>query len=844
MKPPTSPTKSAERSERSESALPAKLRDGAAGGAPLGRTERLRAHLERSRWVRPTMLALVAVLTGALLSPQLTRSTFPTDTALLGTPASDNIKSPRELSVIDRKMTERLRQKAADGVRRVFDFDVGLGRKLATQVRSAFADMRERAAEVLAQRSDLDNLEELSGGERAQLIAQIGSALEAGRPSLEERLGIRLSEQEAAQLQELQYSQDFAQRLGQTVARVLSQPVIDRRETLTPDRGRGITIQRVPDDGEDDRVVQNVDTIKDVATAKQTLPDRVAAAHPELPAAQAELLVALARRVVQPNLTVNRAATELAREMARLAVKPVNIAVKKGEMIIRDGERITRRHLLLLEELNTVGAGTSVLLVGAGAGLLALVLMVVAWTFARHQSWWQSFSTRDTVFLSSLLVALLAAARLWEMVARTLAESFSRIPAEALFYCMPVAASTMVARLVLRTEIAVLFGIFCSLLLGLLVEGPAHFGIFALAGAVLGSSRIGSFSARSDLLKGALWIGLGMAAVAGAMQLFAAKTAVSTYVGAMGGAFAGGMLSGFVALAVTPVIEAVFGYTTDLRLLELANLNHPALKELIVQAPGSYHHSVIVGTLVEAAAEACGANPLLARVMAYYHDLGKGCNPAYFIENQRSSENPHNKLKPSMSAMVIKRHVTDGIEIAKRHGLGEAIQAGIVEHHGTTLIQFFYHKAKEQADEQNPVAETDYRYPGRKPQTRESALVMLGDSVEAASRSLADPTPARLQGLVTRIINHKFTDGQLEECDLTLRDLHLIAKAFSRVLGSIYHQRPEYPGVLQDLGGSAKKQGHHADSHAKQSPKGKTASGEDTGSEEDRPDNIRRLGLS
>ncbi|MEZ4271062.1 MAG: hypothetical protein R3C68_06410 [Myxococcota bacterium] len=213
----------------------------------------------------------------------------------------------------------------------------------------------------------------------------------------------------------------------------------------------------------------------------------------------------------------------------------------------------------------------------------------------------------------------------------------------------------------------------------------------------------------------------------------------------------------------------------------------------------------------------------------------KGCNALYFIENQRGGRNPHDKLKPSMSAMIIKRHVTDGIEIARGYGLGEQIIAGIAEHHGTTLIQFFYHKAKELEDENNPVQESDYRYPGRRPQSREAALVMLGDSIEAASRSLADPSPARLKGLVNKIVNGKFTDGQLEECDLTLKDMHAIAKAFIRVLTPIYHQRVEYPDPIS-------KADKKTDGDSDQKP-AKEADGVDSPSEEDRPDNIRRLGL-
>jgi putative nucleotidyltransferase with HDIG domain len=250
-----------------------------------------------------------------------------------------------------------------------------------------------------------------------------------------------------------------------------------------------------------------------------------------------------------------------------------------------------------------------------------------------------------------------------------------------------------------------------------------------------------------------------------------------------------------IVLALTPLIEAIFGYASDFKLLELANLNHPALKELIVQAPGTYHHSIILGSLVEAAAEAIGANPLLARSCAYYHDIGKGRNPLYFGENQKG-ENRHDALAPAMSAVIIKRHVTEGVEMAKQYKLPKLVADAIPQHHGTRLVGYFHHKAiKEQDGKENPqpIDESIYRYPGPKPQFREAALVMIADGVEAISRTIPEPTSANLDGLVHKYINVIFAEGQLDECDLTLRDLNLIAESFMRTLEGIYHARPEYP---------------------------------------------------
>ncbi len=244
----------------------------------------------------------------------------------------------------------------------------------------------------------------------------------------------------------------------------------------------------------------------------------------------------------------------------------------------------------------------------------------------------------------------------------------------------------------------------------------------------------------------------------------------------------------------SPLVEKLFGYTTDMRLLERANMDQPLLRELMIQAPGTYHHSIIVGNMVEAAAEAIGAKPLLARVSAYYHDIGKAPKPLYFIENQMGGENKHEKLAPSMSSLILISHIKDGVEKAKRHKLESPIVDIIEQHHGTSLISYFYKKALElKGDDPSQVSTEDFRYPGPKPQTREAGLVMLADAIEAASRTLVDPTPARIQGLVSRIINNAFADGQLDECELTLKDLNQIAGSFNKILNGIFHHRIEYP---------------------------------------------------
>jgi cyclic-di-AMP phosphodiesterase PgpH len=261
-------------------------------------------------------------------------------------------------------------------------------------------------------------------------------------------------------------------------------------------------------------------------------------------------------------------------------------------------------------------------------------------------------------------------------------------------------------------------------------------------------------------------------------------------------ALGGGVLTGILALGLTPIMESLFRYSSNIRLLELLNLDQPMLKELMLIAPGTYHHSMVVGQMVEAAAETIGANPMLAKAAAYYHDVGKIKKPGYFVENQAGGENKHEKLAPSMSSLILISHVKDGVDLAQKHNLGEGITDIIRQHHGTNMITYFFHKAKTQAANPNQVKMEDYRYPGPRPQTKEAGLVLLADQVEAASRTLEDPTPARIQGMVQKIINKIFADGQLDECELTLKDLHHIARSFNKILSGIFHQRIHYPQAV------------------------------------------------
>ena len=311
-----------------------------------------------------------------------------------------------------------------------------------------------------------------------------------------------------------------------------------------------------------------------------------------------------------------------------------------------------------------------------------------------------------------------------------------------------------------------------------------------------GLHGVSKVSDRTAILRAGLVVGLvNMIAVLG-VKLALGQLQRSQDVYEIGLGFLGGVICGPITLGLAPLLERL-GYTTNIKLLEIANLNHPLLKQMAIEAPGTYHHSMLVGNLAEAAAEAIGANPLLARVGALYHDIGKiakTSKPTYFVENQMRGINPHDRLEPSMSALILVSHVKNGVEKAKEYGLGATIIDIIQQHHGTGLIKFFYYKAVEKTDKSRlPVAEEKYRYPGPLPNSKEAALVMLADVAEAACRTLPDPTPARIQKKVHGLIMNLFGEGQLDQSNLTLKDIQSITKSYVRALQGVLHSRIDYP---------------------------------------------------
>jgi putative nucleotidyltransferase with HDIG domain len=358
-------------------------------------------------------------------------------------------------------------------------------------------------------------------------------------------------------------------------------------------------------------------------------------------------------------------------------------------------------------------------------------------------------------------------------------------------YFLPIAAFSMLAALLYRDlELALLFSVGLSVTAGLIFGGNLYLTSVLLIGSIISSLFVWRARRRSRIMNAGFFQGLAQAVI---VLMFYHLVDPATQWKFYFIPFANGFISAFLVAGLLPVFEYLFKVSTDISLLELADFNHPLLKRLVLEAPGTYHHSLMVGNLAEMAAESVGANALLARVGAYYHDIGKLSKPEYFSENQDRCVSKHDQLSASMSKLVIMEHVKNGVELAQKSRLNSALIDFITQHHGTSLVYYFYRRALEATEDEDTVKEEVFRYPGPKPQTKETAIVLLSDSVEAACRALDEPTAERISDIVHRIINNKFIDGQLDACNLTLRDLEKIASVFVHILGAFYHSRIDYP---------------------------------------------------
>ena len=514
----------------------------------------------------------------------------------------------------------------------------------------------------------------------------------------------------------------------------------------------------------------------DLPGVLRNLPNKI---NPSLSDEQALLVTAWARGLITTNTFLDSERTEEARQAAREAVAPVEWSYEAGQIVVREGEIATPEQLEALQQLGLHEPVRSVnSMIAIGLLLLLLVITLGLYIARIHPAHYVSHR------LMSLIVAFLVSTA---CLARLV------MPDNLLLtYLLPTSVAGMLLSVLLGVDIAILVTIVLSMIVGGLTES-IELITYTLLSGIVGSlllwrvERLATFVS-TGLLVGLMNVGIVIAFGFQESPPNWVNTAIVS-----GVAFLNGLASASLALAGFYVLSSILGITTFLQLMDLARPTHPLFRELLLKAPGTYHHSIVVSNLSEAAAEAIGADMLLVRVAAYYHDIGKTLNPRYFIENQTDGVNIHDTLNdPYQSAGIIIGHVTEGIRLAQQHNLPQKLIDFIAQHHGTTLVAWFYHKACKEHGKEN-VDMADFRYPGPKPQNRESAIMMLADTVEAATRAAKPAGVEEIDALIRKLIAGKLADGQLDECDLNLRDIDLIRKALVNVLQGIYHPRISYP---------------------------------------------------
>lgn len=467
-------------------------------------------------------------------------------------------------------------------------------------------------------------------------------------------------------------------------------------------------------------------------------------------------------------------------EAIKEALKGVSkVMIKKNQIIVKEGEPITQKQINILTELGLIGEDISKDYIYTYIILFFYVLFVLILQYIYMKN------ENNKILNNTKLVFLILLLNLLSLI---IARVFTLVSV----FLIPIACTPILMTVFLGSKISIIINSFNLLFIGIIIGFDPQIILVAIVANIISSLTLKKVNQRNDILYSTAYLAVSSAIIvlsSGILLSNNIKRILIDVALATGGAF----ISGILAMGLLPFLESSFNLVTNMKLLELSNPNNLLLKRLLMEAPGTYHHSIMVANLAEVAAEEVGANPMLVRVGAYYHDIGKIKRPFFFGENQLGGVNPHDKISPVLSTTIIISHVKDGLELAKEYDVPTIVTDMIAQHHGTTLVKYFYYTLKNNSENPDLIKEDDFRYPGPKPQTKEAAIIMMADSVEAAVRSIQEPTLDKIEAMVNNIIKDKLNSNQLNECDLTFKDLEVIKACFLKVLKGIYHHRIEYP---------------------------------------------------
>lgn len=702
--------------------------------------------------------------------------------------ADRDFVATRDLLLLDDEATHAKQEQAREAVLPVYDFDPGVAAELEEQVAQLFG----RGRRLLTRETAGEANEEQA---RQEVVKQL-----LVRPPAPE--GFRLTQEQLELLARRRFSPELQDRISGVFVQALRRGVVGNKTMLLENRLRGIVQRNLGTGGE--QVLLDLFGPLGYPEEARALLESEVRDWSGYSSEERRILVDLLVANLPANLLPNRSETLLRRDAAASGAGQVFNQVRKGQVIVRKGDVIDEGDAYAIAQMR--GERQLLLQIPPLAGTLLLLSLAsaVVWLGLRRER--VSDHGPRRLFGEGLLLLLLSllGAKFCFVVAAGLSSVFEGPPlnaARSWAYATPFATLALLVTLLLGRHAALLLSILFSILASRLVvdNDPLWVVFYAFAGSVAVIYALDHYQFRQRLVM------VRVGVVVGAVNVILALIFAGAFSSGERGwmqlgfdllcAFAGGLLAAAVASFAVPILEAMLGITTDIKLLELSNTNLPLLRRLAFEAPGTFQHSLMVANLAKEGCEAIGADPILAYTSGLYHDVGKVFRPDYFIENQRPGQNRHDKLLPSMSALILLNHVKDGVELAREHNLPRVIRDAIQQHHGTRLIKYFYNRALEQRDpEAGDVTEEKYRYPGPRPQNKVMGVLMLADAVEAASRTLTEPTPQKIRGLIRKIQDDCLNDGQLDQTDLTLSDLSHVSEAFLRVLANIFHQRVDYPG--------------------------------------------------
>ncbi len=702
----------------------------------------------------------------------------------VGAIAPYDIRADRQYTIVNEIATKERQAEAMKQAKTVYDYDVTSATAQLAQINTAFQQARESLVPTMVM--DEHRAAEMRG-------------------AFEDRLGLRLTDAQWQALVDLRWDMRVQQFLERAIHAVTLGPVVENLDSLRQEQERGIIVRTITVPAEEKKLAEELWKGEQLATVRALDQLRKEARATEF-GKHNKAIQKLAETLMQTNCAPNLLATEERRVKMMEEIPPVVETIQSGASIARRYEPYSEEQARILRAIQHQKSASAWPVETIGYLFYTAIILALFHSFAiRHIAHYRP-TRRDLFFLGAMVVVMLAIVRSGGLLGDALAKGLPLpIPPAAYYYIIPLATGGMMIRFLLNAETALLFSVVLAAFAGIVFPQDPSFTTYVLAVSTAGAMVMRHVDKRSAIIRSGIYAGAIAVVVVGTIHLMRAgllgeMLTPKTLIWHVTFAFIGALLSAIMVMALTPLVETVFDYTSDIKLLELANLNHPLLRELVIRAPGTYHHSHLVGILAEAGASAIGANPLLARVGAYYHDIGKIRKPMYFTENQKAAQSPHERLNPHMSALIIASHVKEGMELARTYKLPQVIIDMIPQHHGTKMIGYFYELAKETADPSlGEVDEKEFRYPGPKPQSREAGLLLLADGVEGAVRALKEKSPTRIQQTVEAIINKSFAEGQLDECELTLKNLNEIGNAFTRILLGIYHQRVEYPREVLQL---------------------------------------------